>query len=191
MSVNVSCCISIFTSSLLPLLYHRLLLCGSPDLIRGSLGHWIEERGVSAVITYPVAGVVYFALALGFVGTIMIESALCFPLGILAAKYRSRFDAAIKKWWIAGATFLVFTVCLIIGARGIIPCKMVASCSFVILVLYAILVIPIKNAATVQLSKVYLELYVIQGMILEIVRPLVSNDWIYMVIAACGSIVAA
>lgn len=130
--------------------------------------------------------------------TTWYEGILCFPLGLVCAKYKHKIVSFLKKpiRMIASAIGLmvVFLVTLWFGNRQILPegfricVKMLSTFSFNGLVIITASCISINNPITMFLGKYSFEIYVLQGLLLNGLRPVIQNDWVYIFVAAAGVI---
>lgn len=132
--------------------------------------------------------------------TTWYESVACFVFGLLCAKYRNDIVGFLesKKRTIISAGLLAaaFIVTLFLGNKPIlpdvlrVPVKMLSACCFVAFAVSACSRIHIPGPVLSFLGKRSFAAYVIQGMFLNGYRPVIENDWWYM-LAVTGSVLAA
>ena len=128
--------------------------------------------------------------------TTWYEGVLCFALGMLCAKHKetiqTRLGSIPKAILLCVILMLAFLGTLFLGNKQILPepiricVKMVSALCFDGWLL--LLFVPMKRVNPISrfLGKYSFEMYVTQGMFLYGFRPIISNDWLYMlaVIAA-------
>lgn len=126
---------------------------------------------------------------------IYFESVFCFEIGLLWAIHKEKIEKIfmIKKYYyfFLITTFLLFAITLIFGnihffnKTIMLILKMFSSVYFVIFFLILIKKINISNKLTLYLGNIFLEIYIFQGFILEILHSKVlyiKNDFIYLIL---------
>lgn len=149
-----------------------------------------------------VATCVYCGVCI-FMGlaTTWYEAVFCFPMGMMIAEYRDKILSWLqdsKKWllYLAIGT-CVFLVALFFGNRSVLPqpirilVKVFSSLCFSGMVVMAATRIRVSCVITDFIGKISLEIYVLQGLFLNGLRPVISNDWIYMGAVTAGTILLA
>ncbi len=141
------------------------------------------------------------ACAAAGLSTTWYEAVLCFPLGMLCARKKTAIlrQAGSPKKTVLQLLLLVpvFLLVLLLGNKQILPeplricVKMVSCVCFAGLVLLAAAHIKTENPVTVFLGKFSLEIYVLQGLFLYGLRPVIHNDWLYIAAVLAGVILLA
>lgn len=141
------------------------------------------------------------ACAIAGLATTWYEAVICFPLGMLCAREKTailRQAGSLKKTLLQLLLLLpVFLVVLLLGNKQILPeplricVKMVSCVAFAGLVLLAAAQIKTENPVTAFLGKYSLEIYVLQGLFLYGLRPVIHNDWLYIAAVLAGVILLA
>lgn len=134
--------------------------------------------------------------AVAGLSTTWYEGILCFPLGLFFAKYKQQilcFLGNPGRAILSGiALIITFLVTLWFGNKQILPevfricIKMLSTFSFNGLVIIIVFYIRIGNPVTRFLGKYSFEMYVTQGLFLNGLRPVIKNDWLYMLAATAG-----
>ena len=129
------------------------------------------------------------------------ETVPCFVLGLWAAKNNALIQEWLQKRTLvisAGAiNLIVFMGLLLLGNKSVlpdivrIPVKMLSAYSFVALAVLLVTFVKTENPVTAFLGDRSLELYALQGIFLELLRPVITNDWLYMLIVTLTLLVAA
>lgn len=129
------------------------------------------------------------------------ETVPCFVLGLWAAKNKEHIQQWLQKRTLvisAGAiNLIVFAGLLLIGNKSIlpdivrIPVKMLSAYSFVALAVLFVTIVKTENPVTAFLGDRSLELYALQGVFLELLRPAIANDWLYMLVVTLTLLVVA
>ncbi len=130
--------------------------------------------------------------------TTWYEAVLCFPMGMICAEHRDKVMSwfqNFKKWLIfVGLGICVFLVTLLLGNKAILPepirifVKVISTLCFSGVIVMTVTRLRVSYAITEFLGKLSLEIYVLQGLLLEGLRPVISNDWLYMGAATVGTI---
>lgn len=151
-----------------------------------------------------VALLVYIALCLLMhLGSTWYETVFSFELGMLFSLMKGKFDATIST--ISRNLFLFFLIVplfLLFFALGCgpylgefaIPFKMLCSCFFVLTVIILIRVINISNYLTRLSGKIYLEIYILQGIAVLLLQNRyfeINNKNLFFVLAFLITIVLA
>ena len=131
------------------------------------------------------------------------ESVICFVLGVVVSQYKCKFVNFLNKkrtiLLSSICVFILFIVTLYFGNKAILSypirviVKMISSVSFTLLVVMFIAIIKVDNAITTFLGKISLEIYILQGLILNIYKNviIISNDWIYIVVTMVSVVVVS
>lgn len=129
------------------------------------------------------------------------ESVPCFGLGIIVSQHKSKFTDFLgeKKKVILGGLclFVIFVVTLYLGNKAIlyfpirIIVKMISAVCFTLLTVILLAVIKVDNFITTFLGKISLEMYILQGLFLNIYKNVIviSNDWLYIIATIISVIV--
>lgn len=124
------------------------------------------------------------------------EAVLCFAFGIVVSKNKECIVGILQgklrtALWLAGV-FAAFAVTLLMGNKAILPenarivVKMISTVCFTSVVVLALSLINTENPVTAFLGKYSFEMYVLQGLFLWGYRPVIQNDWLY-ILAVSGS----
>lgn len=130
--------------------------------------------------------------------TTWYEASFCFPLGIFFSMQKEKLCKQIS-WFAIFLIFTVFIVSLFLGNKKILPeeirivIKMMSAALFAMLVFFAVLKINIKNAATIFLGKYSFEIYVMQGIYLNLFKTQmpIMNEWIYMLMVVVCTLITS
>lgn len=135
--------------------------------------------------------------------TTWYEAGLCFPLGALYSQYKEKINSTCFK----RKNFIVFFICifamfilaLFLGNKQIlitplrIFVKIVSSLLFCVLCVMTVLTINIKNIVTSFFGKISLEIYVLQGIFLNLFKKtiIIKNDILYIAIVIICTILSS
>ena len=121
------------------------------------------------------------------------ESSFCFPLGILYSKYKQNINCYVfksknKTAIISILVFILFMATLFFGNKPLlisqirILIKSISSLFFSVLTILIISFVSPKNIITSFLGEISLEIYLLQGIFLNIFRNQfpIKNDWLYV-----------
>lgn len=153
-------------------------------------------------VLLPLTIIIYcvFCAAIGL-PTTWYEASLCFPLGVLFAKH-CKSDSAntpskLRFFLTMAVMLLAFVVTLLLGNKSILPeplriaVKMLSSALFTILLMAVVSKINIKNPITTFLGSICLEIYLLQGLFLNVFQKQlpIENDWLYMAAVTASTLV--
>lgn len=122
------------------------------------------------------------------------ESSLCFPLGIILNNYKSRICESYldnRKYYISIFLIFLFVISfvtyLLLGGLeiSIIP-KIISSITFASIIIFISHFINLQSRLTNFLSKIYLEIYLLQGMVFILLQNKfwsINNDYLYFICA--------
>lgn len=131
------------------------------------------------------------------------ESVVCFVLGVFVSQYKCKFVNILNKkrmiFLSCVCVFILFIITLYFGNKAVfgypirIIVKMISAVSFTLLVVMIISTIKINNVITTFLGKISLEIYILQGLFLNIYKNviIISNDWIYIVVTMVSVVVVS
>lgn len=118
------------------------------------------------------------------------EAVLCFPLGLSCAEYQNAiidfFQTRKRAILCACGWLILFLITLLFGNKQILPeflrivIKIISTGCFAGLMITAMTQIKTANPVTVFLGNLSFEIYVLQGLFLTGLRPVIANDWLYM-----------
>ncbi len=146
------------------------------------------------LLTYCV-----FCFSLNYAST-WYEASFAFLVGLIVSEKKQRIEDFLKKNSTAFTTLalltVVFVVALFFGNKTYLPemfrviVKMLSSVLFTLVALTAVSKIKIECSLTRFLGKYSLGIYVIQGIFLTALRPIIQNDWLY-ILAIILTVIAA
>ena len=132
--------------------------------------------------------------AVAKLSTTWYEASFCFPLGILYSENKHKINSILFKNKTRHlisilCVLIVFIITLFFGNKPFlsecfrIPLKLISSVFFCLLVLTTVTLINIKNPITEFLGKISLEIYLLQGIFLNLFKEqfVIDNDWIYII----------
>lgn len=141
--------------------------------------------------------------ALGLTST-WYEAILCFPLGVAYANYKDKVHSIIFKsklktiflfliFLCAFILLLLFSTKLSFSSLLKITCKMASAIAFVWVATIFVLVININNPITRFLGKISLEIYLLQGIFLNLFKNqiYIENDILYILAVTVCTIILA
>ena len=126
--------------------------------------------------------------------TTWYEASLCFPLGILYSQNKEKINLFVfkRKHTVVLFVFIFvgFILTLFLGNKQILimpirtSIKMISSLFFCVLSIILALTINIKNVVTSFLGKISLEIYLLQGIFLNLFKKqfIIENDILYIFI---------
>ena len=128
------------------------------------------------------------------------EASFAFLAGMIVSQKKERIEKFLKKnstaFVLLAILMVVFVVALFFGNKPYLPetlriiVKMISSVLFVLVVLTAVSKIKVECPLTRFLGKYSLGIYVIQGIFLTALRPIIQNDWLY-ILAVIITVIAA
>ena len=132
------------------------------------------------------------------------EAILCFPLGVAYANYKDKVHSVIFKsklktiflfliFLCAFILLLLFSTKLSFSSLLKMACKMASAIAFVWVATIFVLVININNPITRFLGKISLEIYLLQGIFLNLFKNqiYIENDILYILaVTVCTLILA-
>ncbi len=129
------------------------------------------------------------------------EASFAFLLGIVFSEKKAKIEELISKnktvWGLIALLLVFFVIALFFGNKPYLPfiprilVKMLSSVLFVILAIAVSCKIKLEFAVTRWLGKYSLGIYVIQGIFLSALRPVIQNDWLYIAATIIATLVAA
>ncbi|MBQ7340040.1 MAG: acyltransferase [Clostridia bacterium] len=151
-----------------------------------------------------VSFVFYLALCLVMkLPSTWYEGCFCIIIGVLWAKFKDKIDnfLSMKKYLLfLFFTLIAFLITLIFGnfsilqnAIGIIS-KCISACTFVVLVVLIMKLLPINNLLTRFLGNLYLEIYLLHGFFLSLYFSKfieINNPWLYGVLVLVSTLILA
>ena len=137
--------------------------------------------------------------------TTWYETCLCFPLGFICSQKKERlgsvlFSGKVRFWVSLTMLSAAFVITLFLGNKPIladpfrIPVKAVSAVIFSLLILPVCANIKcIRNPVTSFLGKRSLEIYLLQGIFLNLFRMQlpIDHDWLYMLAVAAATLIAS
>lgn len=148
-----------------------------------------------------VVSVLYCVLCpLAGLGSTWYQCMLCFPLGLLVSKEESRIDCFLEgKYWMIllgvsalfVGSFLVSILDLTTQIR--IPFKMLSAMAFVLMVYLFVKKIPVQLKVTNFLGGYYMEIYVLQGLVLILLKQYSEHltPFVHFSLAIIGTLLIA
>ena len=143
-------------------------------------------------ITFLIAFYIVFAVIVTNNPT-YYQSVFAFLLGILWARKQNKIDTVLftKKWiFIVLVFFTIFGVTLILGNTSILNgvlmliSKSISAVSFVVFVISLLSRMSINGTISSWLGNIYCELYIFQGIPIELLHSkviFIHNDFVYLV----------
>lgn len=136
--------------------------------------------------------------------TTWYEASFGFPLGVLYSEYKNKINTILFKnksihLISIFCISIFFIITLFLGNKSLlnewfrIPIKFISSILFALLSLSIVLLINIKNVITEFLGKISLEIYILQGIFLNIFKKqlIIKNDWLYILcVVVCTLLLA-
>lgn len=164
--------------------------------------NFVKNKKSFALLFIIVLYCIFCAIAK--LSTTWYEASLCFPLGILYSEYKDKINFILFKNKIIHlisilCVLIVFIITLFFGNKPFlnecfrIPLKLISSVFFCLLVLTIISLINIRNPITEFLGKLSLEIYLLQGIFLNLFKKqlIIDNDWVYIIcVAVCTLLLA-
>lgn len=155
-----------------------------------------------------ILGITMYCLFCVVIGlsTTWYEASYCFVLGVLFAENENKSSNlcnAIKTpciyYLFYTAMFGLFLVALYFGNKSILPetgriaIKLISALLFSVLAVSALSLIEIRNCVTRFLGNISLEIYLLQGIFLDLFMETIPvlNEWFYMLIVTMSTIVSA
>ena len=134
---------------------------------------YLKRYKIEAVVAACVVYCVVCKLA-GLSST-WYECSLCFPMGMYVAKYKERLDAVVDRryWMILACACVGFGLTfLLVGMTPVCPIvfKMMSSLLFAAVAVLLIQKIPVQGKVTEWLGGLYMEIYVLQGLVLNVLK---------------------
>lgn len=128
------------------------------------------------------------------------ESVVCFALGAFCAANITKIVLFLKNrkrtLFCSGMLFVLLLATMLFGSKAILPkllrtsIKMGSALCFTSLLVLVVSLIKIENPVTDFLGKYSFEVYALQGLFLYGYRPMIANDYLY-ILAVVGSVIAA
>ena len=129
------------------------------------------------------------------------EAVFCFVFGAFVSKNKHRIvpllQGKIRTVLLLGGIGVAFVITLLLGNKAILPTaarivvKMVSTICFSSAVVLAVSLVKTENPVTAFLGQYSFEMYVLQGLFLWGYRPVIQNDWLYILAVSCSTFIAA